>query len=120
MPGFAGLLESLLGATWFDQRSPGMQGLIQRRTNSLTLEALMRLASDPNASSEVRAQATGAIEAIDSWLSARTLREQDVEWKSAYVDARLLIQRYRDNPAIADGFGQVQVPPGSPIGDDYF
>jgi len=116
LPAFTELCESLLGATWFAAHSSGVDGLIQRQSNTLALQHFMRLSVNVEAGAEVRAIATASINAIDDWLSARTTREADLAWRSHYVDARLQISRFRDDPAMLEQIVPVKVPPGSPIG----
>jgi hypothetical protein len=116
MPGFTEVCEYLLGATWQAGRQEGMHGLIQRRSNLLYLEQLMRLSVDPEAGPEVRATAIDTINRIDDWLSARTQREPDAPWRAAYSSARQQIARFRDDPSFIEQLVPVTVPPGSPIG----
>ena len=92
------------------------QGLIQRRTNTLVLQELMRLSVEREASPEVRATASDSINAIDNWLSTRTSRESNSDWRALFVDSRLMIRRFRDHPAMLKHIPPVVVPPGSPIG----
>jgi hypothetical protein len=116
MPGFAELCDSLLDASWFASRRAGTEGLIQRRTNTLVLQELMRLSVEREASPEVRATASDSINAIDNWLSTRTSRESNSDWRALFVDSRLMIRRFRDHPTMLKHIPPVVVPPGSPIG----
>jgi hypothetical protein len=116
MPGFAELCESLLDASWYATRRAGTEGLIQRRTNTLVLQELMRLSVKPEASPEVRATAGDSVNTIDGWLSARTSGEPNSAWRALFADSRLMISRFRDDPAVLEQIPPVVVPPGSPIG----
>ena len=118
LPGFSDVCASILDATWFDSRDSGTAGLIQRRTDTLVLHALMRLSVDKTASPEVRGIATSTIAGIDNWLSVRTVREGDANWRGLYIDSRSQIAYFRENPAMVAELPQVVVPPGSPIGSD--
>ena len=82
----------------------------------LYLQHLMMLSDNPEAGAEVRAMATEYVNRIDSWLSARTQRENDPAWRALYADARQQIARFRDDPAFLETLQPVVVPPGSPIG----
>ena len=93
-----------------------MNGLIQRRTNMHFLMSLMRLAVNAEAGMEVRSIASDYIERIDSWLSVRTQREPDGNWRALHVEARQLISRFRDDATFLEQVAPVVVPPGSPIG----
>ena len=68
------------------------------------------------ASPEARAVASRDVSALDSWLSARTVREADPAWQAMFTDARVLIKRFRDNPAMFELLPAIVVPPGSPVG----
>ncbi len=116
MPGFSELVTSVVDETWRAIRRRGTEALIQRQNNMLVLHQLMHLAENPEAANEVRAVSTGAIDAIDSWISARVSRETETAWRSHFVDARLQISRFRDNPAVLESLVPIVVPPGSPIG----
>jgi len=117
LPGFAELLDDLLGATWYAARRDATDGLIQRRTNRQTLHALMRLAVADGTDPAVRMLATGAIDTLDDWLAERLDRRLDERWRAAYIAARQDIGRFGDDPAYAATLPDAEVPPGSPIGD---
>lgn len=116
MPGFSELCDLLMNATWYSARQSDTNGLIQRRTNSLILRALMALSVNAEASPEARAIASNEISALDSWLSARTVRESDPDWQSLMTDSRIFIKQFRDNPTMLELLPAIAVPPGSPIG----
>ena len=120
LPGFDELTGSVLGATWFATRLPGMEGVVQRSTNMLVLERLFALSVDPATSNEVRALASDAIVVLQNWLDSR-VREPDPVWRAHFAHAQLLIQQVRDNPEAVQNITPVTVPPGSPIGaaQDY-
>ena len=115
MPGFDELTSTILGATWFSTRLPGMEGVIQRSTNMLVLERLLMLSVDAEASGEVRALAMDAVTVLHGWLEGK-LRESNPVWRAHFAHARTLIQQVRDNPTLVQDMLPVTVPPGSPIG----
>jgi hypothetical protein len=120
LPGFDELTSSLLGATWFATRLPGMEGVIQRATNMLVLERLLMLSVDVEASAEVRALAVDAANVLHGWLDGRA-GETDPTWRAHFAHAGILIQQARENPASVLKIIPVTVPPGSPIGaETYF
>lgn len=116
LPAFTELCDAIFDATWYASRRPGIEGLIQRRSNSLLLRRFMQLSANPAAADEVRAIATDAINSLDHWLSARTARETDRAWRAQFVDASLQIGRFQKDPAVLEQIQAVAVPPGSPIG----
>ncbi|MEJ2604086.1 MAG: zinc-dependent metalloprotease [Gammaproteobacteria bacterium] len=120
LPGFAELLATLLEATWYAERSEGLDGLIQRRTNRQTLHALMRLGADQDADPLVRALALDALASLDEWLEEQLDDGPGERWRAGYADARRAMDLYEDDPGYADRLPQVRVPPGSPIGGGPF
>ncbi len=117
MPGFGELTESLVRATWYSRQRPGIDGEIQRATNSLVLERLMLLSIDQEADDQVRAIAFDRINELDSWLSTRLARETRRRWRAHYRLARHQIQRMLEDPASLETLVPVTPPPGSPIGE---
>jgi hypothetical protein len=115
LPGFDELTSSLLEATWFSTRLPGMDGVIQRATNMLVLERLLILSANPEASSEVRGLAMDAVIGLQGWLEDR-VRESDPTWRAHFASAANLIRQSFENPASILEIPPITVPPGSPIG----
>jgi hypothetical protein len=118
MPGFDELTESLVRATWYSNRRPGVDGEIQRSTNSLVLERLLLLSENQEADAEVRAIAFDAVAELDDWLATRLTREIDDRWRAHYRLARHRIERVRDDPASLETLVPVAPPPGSPVGQE--
>jgi len=116
LPGFDELTDDLLRATWFGTRPAGMDGEIQRSTNSLALERLMMLMVNRNADSQVRAIALDAINRLDAWLAPRVASESNSAWRAHYSFARFRIEQMRNDPSSIEQIAPVTVPPGEPIG----
>jgi hypothetical protein len=116
MPGFGELTDDLLRATWFASRRSGIDGEIQRQTNSLTLERLMLLAVNNGAESQVRAIALDAINQLDNWLATRATSESDSSWRAHYGFGRFQIEQMRRDPSSIEQIEPVTIPPGEPIG----
>jgi hypothetical protein len=115
-PGFIELTDDLLDISWFAPRQSGLDGEIQRTTNSLVLERLLMLVMNSDADVQVRAIALDTIERLDSWLASRVSSESDSNWRAHYRFARFNIERMRSDPASVEQLTPVGVPPGSPIG----
>jgi len=115
-PGFDELADDLLRATWFAARQPGLDGELQRTTNSLVLQRLMMLAVDEEADSQVRAIAFDAFSRLDAWLAQRAAGESDSAWRAHYGYARYQIERLHNDPASVERIVPVGTPPGEPIG----
>lgn len=116
-PGFGELAEDLVRATWYSSKRPGIDGELQRATNSLVLERLMLLSMNQEADEQVRAIAFDAISELDSWLATRIARENDQQWRAHYRLAKYQIERVRHDPASLEKLVPVTPPPGSPVGD---
>jgi hypothetical protein len=116
MPGFVELTDDLLRATWFASHRSGIDGEIQRQTNSLTLAGLMMLAMNSDADAQVRAIALDAINQLDNWLAPRAASENDSSWRAHYGFARFQIEQMRNDPSSVEQIEPVTVPPGEPIG----
>ena len=116
-PGFGELTESLVRATWFSRQRPDIEGEIQRATNSLVLERLMLLSTNPEVDEQVRAIAFDRISELDNWLATRIAREGARRWRAHYRFARHRIRRMLEDPASLETLVPVSPPPGSPVGD---
>jgi len=122
MPGFSELTDDLLRATWFAAQQSGIDGAIQRQTNSLALDRLMMLATNNSADPQVRAIALDAINQLDNWLAQRASNQSDASWRANYGFARFKIAQMRSDPASVEQIEPVTIPPGEPIGTtlDWF
>jgi hypothetical protein len=106
--------DALLDASWHQKPSGGMTGAIQRQTNLQVLYALLGLAFNFTADSEVRAIALNAVDGLDRWLSSQS--PKDIVVQAHYGFARFEIDRLRRDPSQFSHVVPVTVPPGSPIG----
>lgn len=116
LPGFGELTSVLVASTWQDARLSGLEGAIQRATDQLVLEGLLRLAHNPRADADVSAIALDSVNTLDNWLSARLPRETDTLWRAHYFQARKTIRDVFNDPTLVQQLQTVTVPPGSPIG----
>lgn len=113
-PGLVTVTDGLLDASWHQKPSGGMTGAIQRQTNLQVLYALLGLAFNPTADSDVRAIALHAVDGLDTWLSSQSPRDSVVQ--AHYGFAQFEIERLRRDPSQLSLVAPVTVPPGSPIG----
>jgi hypothetical protein len=116
LPGFHELISGLLQRTWYASHQTGLDGEIQRTTNSLVLERLMLLAVNESADTQVRAIAMDAVDTLYDWLVSRAGNEKDSSWHAHYGFASYRIDRVRDDPASLEITESVIAPPGEPIG----
>ncbi len=112
-PSFAELINGLLAATW-DARVSADDAALQRQTNMLVLEGLLRLAVIETVDDAVRATALAAVDR----LHGRTQRlvSSDSDELAFLRLAQLKIDRVLADPASIETLPTVTVPPGSPIG----
>jgi Met-zincin/Domain of unknown function (DUF5117) len=115
-PGFDEVLRTLLSTSWYANHASGQQAEIQRLTNTLVLDELMRLALNEQANAQVRALAGDSVATLDAWLQARIGSERDVPWRAHYRAAKARIEAAQTDPDRIRALPPVTVPPGSPIG----
>jgi hypothetical protein len=113
-PGFDSVSKALINASWRSKQASGTAGAIQRQTNLQVLYALVRLAFNSAADSDVRAIALHTINGLDTWLS-RQSPKSDV-FNAHFRFAQFEIDRLLGDPAQIENLIPVTVPPGSPIG----
>ena len=115
LPGFEELLATLTASTWYAGRQSGLEAEIQRATNAELLVHLLHLAYDSDADDQVRALALDTVNGLESWLTARAVRELDAGWRAHYAWLAATIERVRREPAALDSLAPTEAPPGSPI-----
>ncbi|MFQ5609064.1 MAG: zinc-dependent metalloprotease, partial [Woeseiaceae bacterium] len=114
-PTFESLVDSLLRATWYRQPFPALDyDALQRQTNMLVLEDLMRLALDETADTDVRSVALAAVDRIHR-TTGRNVRMSRGMLRFLRL-VRFKIERALDDPASVAEWPTVTPPPGSPIG----
>jgi hypothetical protein len=87
---------------------------IHRVVDTAALQHLMALASDAQASAQVRAVASYRIDQLKSWL--KTQAPQDASESAHFVFAVAEIERYQADPGKFVVPKLVPIPPGAPIG----
>ena len=106
----------MMSASWYANHASGQQAEIQRLTNKLVLEELLRLALNEQANAQVRALALDSVATLNAWLQERINSERDVPWRAHYRAATALIDAAEADPDRIRALPPVTVPPGSPIG----
>lgn len=115
LPGFGDLVSALMAATWYADRRPGLEGEIQRATETQVLVRLLMMANDGAVDAQARATALDAVTDLESWLAARAVRETDANLRAHYAFSRQRIESIKNDPARAATLKKVVAPPGSPI-----
>ena len=112
-PSFAELINSLLAATW-DARISAADAGLQRQTNMLVLDGLLRLAVTGTTDNAVRATALAAVDRLHG--RTQQLVSADGDELAFLRLAQVKIDRILADPASIETLPVVTVPPGSPIG----
>ncbi len=112
-PRFAELVDRLLAATWFEDGGRAYDA-IERQTNILVLDGLMRLAMNEFADESVRATAFAAVQRINGEVQRISGSDRDTSAFLRFTAWR--IERVMEDPSLLDSAPTVTVPPGSPIG----
>lgn len=117
-PGFAELLDDLLGATWKAQPQTGYEGAIQQTVDSVVLNHLMALAADDHAATQTRAIASLKLDELKNWLAAQSKSTADEGRRAQLFFAAQEIGRFEKNPATLHLTPPAPPPAGDPIGND--
>ena len=113
--GFDEMVNKTIGATWKADPSDQYEGAVQRTVNFAVLYNLIKLASDEETSSQVRAIAHQKLTELERWLSDR--KTSNAQWKAAYQYGAKLIREYIEHPDRMESLPEpLSPPPGSPIG----
>lgn len=116
LPDFSVVLAALDQATWYAPRQNAVDGAIQRQTADAYLHQLMDLATDPQADTQVQAQAFLTISHLGQWLDQQNRLTPDGEWTAFYARAQHAIAMMLTDPDRVPSAPAPAVPPGSPIG----
>ena len=112
-PDFQSLVNALLRATWFRQPGPSFDyDELQRQTNLLVLDRLLRLAVDNTLDDDVQSVAMAAVDRIHQTAGRNVAPAMLAHMRLA----RFRIEQAWEDPASVAELPSVTPPPGSPIG----
>ncbi|MCP4048993.1 MAG: DUF5117 domain-containing protein [Gammaproteobacteria bacterium] len=117
LPDFTAVLDSLNDASWYGQQLTAVPGAIQRLMNEQVLHAQMALATDSEATFQVRGQTLASIQQLDQWLGKQRKSRQGSNWDVHYAKARHTIKLWLEDPSSLTPQMKKTAPPGSPIGN---
>ncbi|HTZ98938.1 MAG TPA: zinc-dependent metalloprotease [Candidatus Aquilonibacter sp.] len=117
-PGLPELIDDLLNATWKAQPKAGYDAAIQRTVDSVVLEHLLSLASNPQAAAQPRAIALLKLEQFKNWASAQVKSATDEDRRAELLFARVQIEDLEKNPNTPPKASPAPPPAGDPIGED--
>lgn len=119
LPGLDDVIEATLKATWYAPRQPGLEGLTQFTVEDATLNHLLALAANTEASEQAQAQARAQIGKLNGWLKGRIGEPSSQPALQAhYKAAAEKIGTFEKDPAKFKAAPLLAAPPGQPIGDD--
>lgn len=118
-PGLLKVLNKVTNTTWEDVRQDGYLGELQKVTDNSFLTHLMQLASNENASNEVKAVAWFKLEELKQFISSQyaSVTENDM-LKAHYGYGLYRIKQFETNPGSIKATSVSKPPMGAPIGMD--
>lgn len=119
-PGLMDIAEKVLNATLLGKLESGYYGTIHRAVNIAVFRNLAELASDENASPDVKAVAKKVIQNLQVELTERVFELDNEIWNAHYNFILELIAQYQEKPDSFSTPPAPYIPPGSPIGSDDF
>ncbi|SMO35580.1 zinc-dependent metalloprotease [Fodinibius sediminis] len=117
--GLGEMLDTLMVHTWQAPPREGYQGSIQNIVNHVVLYHMMQLASNKNASSQVRAIMNLKLEALREWIKNEAAEEAPTEQRAAsLLYGYRMLEQFKEEGKILPPTRPMPPPPGSPIGND--
>lgn len=115
--GLEEMIDEVVDKTWMANPSNGYDGAIQRTINFVTLYNMIQLASDDDATTQVRAITTQELKDLQDTLEEKLSQTNEEQWKAAYSYGAKMIDDYLEHPErIKELTPPLAPPPGSPIG----
>jgi len=111
------LIDKLIFNSWQTIYDDPYLGEIQRVTDNLVLNHLMRLASDRSASVQARAIAFLKIDELQLWITGQLEYTRDTQLEAHYNFALKQIEYFNEHPEKYEHETPLELPPGQPIGD---
>lgn len=115
-PGLGEVIGAALDATWRAAAGPDHAGEVRRAVSSVALTHLFALAANPQAAPQVRAVASGELEALQGWLEAAAPQAGSPAQRAHLAYGARQIARFFENPQDFTPPPAGPVPPGQPIG----
>lgn len=115
-PGLMEVTENILDATILAETEDGYEGAIQRGINIAVFRNLVQLASDENASPDVKAITKMSLENLKTDINNRIPDLAEDVWTAHYNYLVDLTEQYQEDPEEFSTPPEPYNPPGSPIG----
>jgi hypothetical protein len=115
-PSFETVIDKLIVATFKTPQKTGYEGVVQITVNDVFVNALIRLAANKSASTQVKAVAFLKLNQLDSLIKERIKAVADEDWKAHYMYTQERIRTFMDDPQDFKIEFELNPPPGQPIG----
>jgi hypothetical protein len=116
-PGLIAVLDKLIAQTWKAPQQTGYSGELQRLVNNLTLKQLLTLAATSTAPESVRGIALLEIDGLKKWMNV-AMKTASGNQKANLLFGLSQIDQFEKNPSQFKPAPVVNMPDGSPIGQD--
>ncbi|SHF78123.1 protein of unknown function [Fodinibius roseus] len=115
--GLGDMLDQVITETWQADPREGYRNAIQNTVNHVVLYQMMQLASDEDASSQVRSVINLKLEALREWIREEVEQPSPNEQRAAsLLYGYRLLQQFTEEGEILTLPEPLRPPPGSPIG----
>lgn len=121
-PSLESVLDKIANASTKSAPAKGYDAAVQITVSNVFVTHLLKLATDENASPQVRSVALLKANQLKSWLVSRAEGTADEAWKAHYAAAAEQISNVQKSPSGTARSKDLTVPPGQPIGqleEDY-
>lgn len=115
--GLGEMLTEVIGRTWQKPVDEGYQGAIQNTINHVILFEMIKLASEKNTSSQVRAVTNLKLEELREWMKEEAEnRAKGTQRISSLLYGYRTLQQFKEEGKMVLPTEPLSPPPGSPIG----
>ncbi|WP_372635548.1 zinc-dependent metalloprotease, partial [Fodinibius sp.] len=115
--GLGDLLDQIIAETWHADPREGYRDAIQNTVNHAVLYQMMQLASNEDASSQVRSVINLKLEALREWIREEAEQPSPTQQRAAsLLYGYRLLQQFTEKGEILTLPEPLRPPPGSPIG----
>lgn len=118
-PGFEQVTRQLINITWKTNLKNGQLNEIQKVVNNVVLYQLMKLASNSEAATQVRAIAAYELQELKEWLENKQKSSNNDATKAHYFFAASEITKFQKGDSKVKFTSPPLAPAGSPIGAGF-
>ncbi len=115
-PSLENIIDKVILATYKAPFKNGYEGAVQITVNETLLNNLIKLASNTNASGQVKGITQLKLEQLRELLTLKSKTVADEDWKAHYNYVLSRIENFKENPQEYHPEASPVAPPGQPIG----